>query len=307
MLRFALVQRIFVTGGTGFVGRHVIRALLARGFQVRCLVRPGSEERLRGLEAIERVPGDVLHPEGLAASVEGCAAIVHLVGIIRERRGRGITFDRLHPGATGHMLALAREAGVKRFVHMSALGARPGATSAYHRTKWESEEAVRRSDLAWTIFQPSVIYGPGDEFVSMLAAMIRRLPVVPVLGDGRYRLQPVPVEHVAEGVARALLSGAPVGQTYEVGGPMACTFDDLLDEIGRALGRARVAKVHVPLPPVKVATRALAWLPFYPVTMDQITMLEEESVVAEPLRFYREFALTPEPLAAGLRRMLATA
>jgi len=299
------MQRIFVAGGTGFVGRSVVRALLARGFLVRCLVRPGSERQLKGFESIDRVPGDVLLPEGLVACAEGCAAIVNLVGIIREHRSRGVTFERLHVQATANMLRVAKEAGVKRYVHMSALGARSGARSAYHRTKWRAEEAVRESGIGWTIFRPSVIFGPGDEFISVLAGMVRRLPAVPVLGDGQYRLQPIPVEQVAEGFAQALRVEASVGRSYEVGGPEAYRFVEILDQIGAALGRPVVRKIHVPLGAVKLATRALDWLPAYPVTMDQIAMLEEESV-ADPACFFTDLGITPEPLSRGLRRMLAT-
>jgi uncharacterized protein YbjT (DUF2867 family) len=297
-----VAQRVFVTGGTGFVGKHVVRALLARGFLVRCLVREGSEHDLKGFESIDRVPGDVLRPESLAPSVEGCSALVHLVGIIRERRGRGITFERLHAQATRNMLALARAAGVKRFVHMSALGTRPDARARYHRTKWQAEEAVRASELDWTIFRPSIIFGPGDEFVSALGRMVRRLPVMPVLGDGRYRLQPIPVEQVADGLARALRAPVSVGQAYDVAGPTPYAFVDLLDEIGRALGRAHVRKLHVPLGPVSALTRALDWLPFYPVTTDQLIMLREESV-ADPSRFFSELAMKPEPLPVSLQRL----
>src|SRR5262249_3477922 len=199
-----MMQRIFVAGATGFVGRSVVRALLNRGFLVRCLVRHGSERLLKGFESIDRVPGDVLRPEGLVACAEGCAAIVNLVGIIREHRARGVTFERLHVQATANLLRVAREAGVKRYVQMSALGARPDARSSYHRTTSRAEEAVRDSGLQWTIFRPSIIFGPGDEFISPLAGMIRRLPAMPVPGDGQYRLQPIPVEQVAEGFAQAL-------------------------------------------------------------------------------------------------------
>lgn len=299
-----MAQRVFVTGGTGFVGKAVIRALLAQGFLVRCLVRPGSEHDLKGFESIDRVPGDVLQPDGLAASVEGCSALVHLVGIIREQRGRDVTFDRLHTQATRNMLALARAAGIKRFVQMSALGARPGARARYHQTKWEAEEAVRASDLEWTIFRPSIIFGRGDAFMSVLGRAVKRLPVMPVLGDGRYRLQPIPVEQVAKGFGRALRTPESVRQTYEVAGPTPYAFVDLLDEIGRALARARVRKLHVPLAPVRALTRALDWLPFYPLSTDQINMLEEESVT-DPSRFFAELGLQPEPLAAGLKRMFA--
>ena len=297
-----MAQRVFVTGGTGFVGKHVVRALLAHGFLVRCLVRPGSEHDLKGFESIDRVPGDVLQPEELAPSVEGCTALVHLVGIVREQRRRGVTFERLHVQATRNMIALARAAGVKRYVQMSALGTRPGARSPYHRTKWEAEEAVRATEFDWTIFRPSIMFGRGDEFVSMLGRMVSRLPVVPVLGDGRYRLQPIPVEQVAEGFARTLRSPASARQTYEPAGPTPYAFVDLLDEIGRALGRTRVRKVHLPLGPMRAITRLLEWLPFYPVTTDQLVMLEEESVT-DPSRFFGDLGVKPEPLSVGLRRM----
>ena len=299
-----MAQRVFVTGGTGFVGKAVIRALLAQGFLVRCLVRPGSEHDLKGFESIDRVPGDVLQSDGLAASVEGCTALVHLVGIIREQRGRGVTFERLHTQATRNMLALARTAGVKRFTQMSALGARPGARARYHQTKWAAEEAVRASDLEWTIFRPSIIFGRGDAFMSVLGRTVKQLPVMPVLGDGRYRLQPIPVEQVAEGFARALRTPGSVRQTYEVAGPTPYAFVDLLDEIGRALGRARVRKLRLPLAPVRAMTRALDWLPFYPLSTDQLIMLEEESVT-DPSRFFAELGVRPEPLATGLARMFA--
>jgi NADH dehydrogenase len=299
------MQRIFVTGATGFVGHAVVRALLTHGFLVRCLVRPGSEALLKGFESIDRVPGDVLEPDGLSPSVEGCAAVIHLVGIIREQRASGVTFDRLHTQATANMLGVAREAGVKRYIQMSAVGTRSGAVSRYHRTKWQAEEVVRASALDWTIIRPSLIFGPGDEFISVLARMIRRLPAVPVLGDGQYQLQPVGVEQVAEGFARALRLPLTVGQTYEVGGPEAYRFVDLLDKIGSALGLPRVRKIHVPLGLIKTMTRSFGWLPFFPVTMDQLIMLEEGNVT-DPSRFYADFGITPEPIAVSLKRMFPT-
>ncbi len=295
------MQRVFVTGGTGFVGKHVVRALLARGFLVRCLVRPGSESDLRGFESIDRVPGDVLQPKGLAASAEGCSAIVHLVGIIRERSA--VTFERLHVQATLNMIGVAKEAGITRYLQMSALGTRASARSRYHQTKWLAEEAVRRTAAAWTIFRPSIIFGPGDEFLSVLVRMVRRLPAVPVLGDGTYRLQPITVDHVAEGFVRALLSGSSVGQTYEVAGPRPYQFIEILDQIAAALGRGRVRKIHVPLGAVKAATSALQWLPYFPLSTDQLTMLEEESVT-DPSRFYADLGIAPESFEEGLRRLV---
>ena len=296
------MARIFVTGGTGFVGKAVVHALQAHGFLIRCLVRPGSEKGLRGFEAIERVPGDVLIPKDLAASMEGCAAVIHLVGIIREHPGRGITFERLHTVATSRMVETAQAAGVRRFLHMSALGTRPDARSTYHRTKWEAEEIVRRSGLQWTIFRPSVIYGPGDGFVTLLARLVRRLPVVPVIGDGTYQLQPVPVEQVVEGFVRALTREATIGQTYELGGPRPYSFNEILDLIGSALGKRRVRKLYQPLGVMRPLVSALERLPFFPLTSDQLLMLQENNV-CDPTPFFQAFDLEPIDFPEGLRRM----
>jgi NADH dehydrogenase len=298
------MRRVFVTGGTGFVGKAVIRALQAHDFTIRCLVRPGSEADLKGFEGIERVPGDVLQPKGLEASLEGCGALIHLVGIIRERPRRGVTFERCHSVATTNMVKAAEAAEVPRFLQMSALGTRPNARSRYHQTKWEGEETVRSSRLHWTIFRPSIIYGVGDGFVSMLARMIRWLPAVPVIGDGRYRLQPVAVEQVAEGFARGLLRPETQGQVYEVGGPRAYAFTEILDLIGKALGKTRVRKVHHPLSVMRPLVRLLEPLPFFPLTSDQLTMLQEDSV-CDPDPFFRAFDLEPAEFPRGLQRMFA--
>jgi NADH dehydrogenase len=297
------MHRVFVTGATGFVGRSVIQALRSDGYVVRCLVRRGSERDLRGLEAVERVEGDILVRRGLEEGMAGCQAVVHLVGIIRERPAVSATFEMVHTQGTINVLEAATAAGVRRLLHMSALGARPGARARYHQTKWAAEEAVRASGLVWTIFRPSIIYGRGDEFVTMLARMVERSPVVPVIGSGRQRLQPVPVEHVAEGFARALTLPVAEKQVYEVGGPDQVSMVELLDAIGKALGHRRVRKAHVPIGFMRPVTRVLHGLPGFPVTPDQLRMLEEDNV-GDPASFYRAFRLEPMPLATGLRRML---
>jgi NADH dehydrogenase len=297
------VQTVFVTGATGFVGRAVVHALRADGLKVRCLVRRGSEPDLRGLEAIERVEGDVLARETLDEGISGCEAVVHLVGIIREHQARNVTFDHIHVDGTLNVLAAAAAASVRRYLHMSALGTSATARSRYHQTKWLAEEAVRASVLPWTIFRPSVIYGKGDGLVSMLAQMVEKLPVVPVVGDGRQRLQPVPVEQVAQGFRRALARPETAKQTYEVGGPDSVSMVELIDAIGKALGHARVRKFHLPLGLMRMAASALQGVPSFPLTRDQITMLEADNT-CDPDPFFRTFGLTPIPLQAGLARML---
>ena len=295
------LHRVFVTGATGFVGRTVIQALRAEGYVVRCLVRRGSERDLRGVEAIERVEGDVLSRQTLEEGMAGCDAVVHLVGIIREHVPTNTTFYRVHVQGTGNVVAAAASVGVRRYIHMSALGAREGARSRYHQTKWAAEEAVHACSLPWTIVRPSVIYGRGDGFVSLLVWVVRRLPVVPLIVGGR--LQPVPVEQVAQGVARALSRPSAVKQTYEVGGPDRVTLGELVDLIGKVLGRRRILKFNVPRVVVRVATRALHRLPYFPLTPDQLLMLEEDNV-CDPAPFFSTFGLAPLPLATGLRQLL---
>lgn len=297
------VQTVFVTGATGFVGRAVAHALRADGLKVRCLVRRGSEHDLRGLEAIERVEGNILSRQTLDEGIGGCDAVIHLVGIIREHRGRGITFERIHVDGTLNVLAAAAAANVRRYLHMSALGTSATARSRYHQTKWLAEEAVRASVLPWTIFRPSVIYGKGDGFVSMLARMVEKLPVVPVIGEGRQKVQPVPVEQVAEGFRRALARPETVKQTYEVGGPDAVSMIELIDAIGKALGHARLRKVHLPIGLMRIAAGTLQAIPSFPLTTDQIAMLEADNT-CDPTPFFRTFGLTPIPLQTGLARML---
>ncbi len=299
------MHRVFVTGGTGFVGRALIQALRAEGHIVRCLVRRGSEPSLKGLEAIERVEGDVLSQQSLHDAMSGCDAVIHLVGIIREHPARAISFERLHVDATLNVLAAATAVGVRRVVHMSALGTRPTAHARYHQTKWRAEEAVRSSGLDWTIFRPSIIYGPGDGFVTVLARMVRWLPVVPVIGTGNAKLQPVPVHLVAEGFTRALDQAESVGQTYEVGGPDAYTLNEIVDLIGQVLNRRKVRKAHIPLPVVRRMAVVLQSLPLFPVTTDQLLMLEEDNV-CDPAPFYRAFGLSPVSFPTGLERMLAS-
>src|SRR5262249_8444045 len=268
------------------------------------LVGRGSERDRRGLGAIERIEGDVMSRDSLDHAMDGCDAVIHLVGIIREHPAIGVTFDRVHVQGTINVLEAAAAVGTRRYLHMSALGTRSGARSRYHQTKWAAEEAVRASPVPWTIFRPSITYGPGDGFVSVPARMIQRLRIVPVIGAGRQRLQPVPVAHVAQGFVRALALDATVKHTYEVGGSEPVTMVDLIDRVAVAMGRRRPLKAHVPLGLVRAVTRALYRFSDYPLTPDQLLMLEEENT-CERGPSYETFGLVPMPLDTGLAAILA--
>jgi uncharacterized protein YbjT (DUF2867 family) len=288
-------MKVFVTGATGFVGGHLLQALTRRGHEITCLVRSTGRLSIPAREVV----GDATRPEGLAEAMAGMEAAIHLVGIIREFPARGITFHRLHVEATRNVVAAARQAGVARYLHMSSNGARPDAPSLYHRSKWEAEELVRASGLPYTIFRPSVIFGPGGGFVNLLADMIRRSPVVPVVGNGRYLLQPVSVATVAEGFALALERPQTAGESFEVCGPDRLTYNRVLDLIGEAVGRGHPAKLHLPVWLMRAAAAGLGRFPWFPVTPDQLTMLFEGNLCGVQT-FYETFGLEPVHLAGAL-------
>ena len=296
-------MRVLVTGGSGFVGNRVVAELLARGHQVRALLRPGSEKKLRAAAQVEVVSGEVMSPETVARAAAGCEAAIHLVGIIREFPGRGITFEWLHYEATVTVLEAARAAGVWRYLQMSALGARPAPADPYHTTNHRADEYVRLSGLAYTIFRPSVIYGPEDQSLNLFARQIRSFPVYPVIGDGRYQMQPVPVWTVAQAFARALELPDTENRLYEVGGPEPLTFNEIIDTLAAVLGR-RVVKVHLPVWTMRLAAGMFGRFAWFPLTSGQLRMLLEGNT-CDPTDFYRDYGLTPISFQEGLARYLA--
>ncbi len=295
-------MKLFVTGGTGYVGTAISQELVARGHTIYQLVRrsgTGLSHRL----AVE-VSGDLLDPATYESSLRECDAVVHLVGIIRERPSKGVTFSRIHVDGTRCLVEAASKAGIRRFIHISALGARAGAVSAYHRSKWEAEELVRASGLPHVIFRPSVIFGPGDEFVNMLAGLVR-LPVTPVIGDGRYRMQPVSLRNVAQYFAEAAdAERAPANTAYEIGGPHKIAYNEMLREVGRAIGRPKPLLLHQPLWLMKPMIRALDRFPWFPITQSQLTMLLEENIVHGVHDAPAAFGVELVPFAEGIREYL---
>jgi len=302
-------MKVLVTGGTGFVGQAVLAALREAGHPARVLVRDASSPHARELVArlsAEAVVGDVLDPDSLRRAVPGCDAVIHLVGIISEI-GRN-TFENAHTTATRNVVTAAQAAGASRYVHMSALGTRPNAGSRYHQTKWAAEEIVRASGLAWTIFRPSLIFGPGDHFTRLFAALARWSPVLPVMGSGQGLLQPVAVEVVALAFVRALTAPAAVGCTFDLCGPERVSFNHVLDAILAVTGRRRL-KIHVPLALARIQARLLEGIfpPLFgraaPLNRDQLLMLQEDNV-GDPRPANELFRLPVEPFRDGLARYL---
>ncbi|MBM3858508.1 MAG: complex I NDUFA9 subunit family protein [Verrucomicrobia bacterium] len=268
-------MKVAVTGATGFVGRELMRQLGD--------ARP------------------VKRDEPLAEAFAGADAVVHLVGIIHERGAN--TFERAHVELTRAVLESATAAGVRRYLHMSALGTRPDGRSHYHRTKWAAEELVRQSGLAWTILRPSVIYGPEDKSVNVLAAMLRRLPVATVLGDGNGKIQPISVENVARAFVAALGNGATAGRTYDLCGPAAFTWNELYDKLASALGLRR-PKLHLPLGIARAMAAVMEQVLHQPpFTRDQLLMVGEDNV-GDPQPSERDLSVIPEVFEDGLARYL---
>jgi NADH dehydrogenase len=200
------------------------------------------------------------------------------------------------------MITAAEQNGIRRYLQMSALGSRPGAVSGYHRSKYQAEELVVASGLDYTIFRPSLIFGPKDAFVNMLAGFIRNFSVVPVIGDGKYRLQPIAADDVARCFALALEKAETVGKAYNICGPDRLNYLEIVDTVARALDRHFILKMKNPLVLMQLVTPLLEKFPFYPVTSDQITMLLEESICDGS--WQGTFGFEPVKFAEGIRTYL---
>jgi NADH dehydrogenase len=295
-------MRVAITGGTGFVGRHVIELLLRREHEVRALVREPDRHGWLRDRPVTIVAGDLETPDALHELAEGADVVIHLVGIITEI-GRQ-TYERVHVQGTRQVLAAARAASVRRFIHMSALGARPDqAATPYHRTKAAAEELVRTSGIEHVILRPSLIAAPGNEVLQMLVNMLRMSPIVPVIGNGLYKLQPIAADDAAEAFALAVEHPGITG-TFDIAGPVALTYHELLDELEDALGVQR-RRVAVPVTIVRFSAYAGMVLPnLNPITPDQLQMLLEGNTTTHNA-IASTFGITPRPFTEVAREICA--
>jgi NADH dehydrogenase len=241
--------------------------------------------------------GSVLDPNALAAAFYDLEAVVHLVAIIRQRAGA--TFDQVNRQGVANVAAVAKEAGVKHFLHVSAIGASNNPAYPYLQSKWQGEQEVINSGLPYTILRPSVMFGPGDEFLNTLAGLVRVFPLAPVIGSGRNRFQPIAVEDVARCLVLALGRGDLKGRTIEIGGPQQLSYNDLMGIVARTLGRRRLY-VHVPVWAMGGTVAVLQRVqPRPPVTSEQLRMFPVPNV-AQPDTVQQVFGFTPRPLEGNI-------
>ncbi|HXT41372.1 MAG TPA: complex I NDUFA9 subunit family protein [Candidatus Angelobacter sp.] len=302
-------MKVLVTGATGFVGREVIRQLDEAGHSVRILARDPDSQRvldIAGRFQVEVHCGNMLDAASLEGGLQHIDAVIHLVGIISEVGEN--TFENVHARGTENIVNAARKAGARRFIHMSALGTRPNAISHYHQSKWTAEGIVRRSGLDWTIFRPSIIYGPGDGFVNLFARMARFSPVLPVMGSGRTQFQPVAVESVAACFVKALNEHRAIGMTRDLCDTEVFTLEQILDLILEVTGRRRL-KLRVPMWLVRCQAAALEFIfprllgKAPPLNRDQLLMLLEDNV-GDPRPTMELFELEPVSFREGITKYL---
>jgi NADH dehydrogenase len=273
---------ITIYGGSGFIGRHVVRALAKTGARMRIAVRrpdlAGHLQPLGGVGQIIPVQANVRFPDSLAAPAEGTDAVINLVGILVPR-GRQ-TFSSVQDEGARHVAEAARAAGARAFVQMSAIGADAHSPAAYARTKAAGEAAVTAVFPGAVILRPSIVFGPEDDFFNRFAALARIAPALPLIGGGNTRFQPVFVGDVAKAVVAGLTGKAEGSVPYELGGPEIVTMKEVMERVLAYTMRRRLL-VTLPFWLAKIQASFLQLLPNPPLTLDQVRMLETDNVVSE--------------------------
>jgi uncharacterized protein YbjT (DUF2867 family) len=305
--------RVLVTGASGFVGSAVVDELITRGHGVNALVNRRELSGHAGGD-VRAIKGDLFDAAALDEGMAGTDAVIHLVGIIMERRSKGITFQRIHFEGTKSVVDAARRNGVRRYVHMSALGVRPDAISTYHRTKYAAEQYVRASGLDWTILRPSLIHGPGGEFMQMEANWARgKAPpflFMPYFGagvlgrGGAGTLQPVYVKDVARAFVQAIASPKTIGEVYPLGGPDRLTWPELHRISAEAIVGHKRRVLALPVWKAKLLTRIVP-PPLLPFNRDQVIMSQEDNTT-DLAKFKADFGWDTQPFEPTLRQYAPT-
>jgi NADH dehydrogenase len=295
-----------VFGGSGFIGRYVVKRLAAAGHVVRVAVRDPEGalflKPMGGVGQIVPMRCTVADATQVRAAVTGADLVVSLVGILFEARGN--SFQAAQAEGPGNIARACAASGVRRLVHVSAIGADAGSEAIYARTKAEGEQAVLAAFPAATILRPSIVFGPEDGFFNRFAAMASLLPALPLIGGGHTKFQPVYVGDVADAVMAALSRDDVAGRTYELGGPRVYTFRELLEFILHVIGRRRFM-VNIDWKLAMLQGRLGELLPTPPITRDQVLLLKRDNVVGEGVPGLAELGITPSAVEAIVPGYLA--
>jgi uncharacterized protein YbjT (DUF2867 family) len=295
---------VFVTGASGFVGGVVVEELIERGYEVNALVHRRPIVSAAG--RVHSIEGNLFDPKALEKGMRGVSAVIHLVGIIFEHRFAGVTFDRMHLEGTKSVVDAAKVAGVKRYVHMSALGTRMDAVSNYHKTKFAAEQHVRASGLDWTIFRPSMIHGPKGEFMEMVNKWVKKQAppffAMPYFKGRRHggppQIQPIFVKDVAKAFVDALEKPKTVGEIYPIAGSQRFTWPEFYKTASRIIrGRERMVS-GIPVPIAKMMAKIGP--PLFPFNRDQVIMSQEDNT-ADMSKFKGDFGWEPRPFEETLQ------
>jgi uncharacterized protein YbjT (DUF2867 family) len=292
-----MISRVTVLGASGFIGRYVVKRLAAEGAAICACSRHARDAGfLRPMGDVGQVATfdvDITNERALAAIVAGSDAVVNAAGIIAERGKQ--SFELVHHHGPARLARLAREAGVRHFVHISSISADPAAPSIYARTKAAGEDAVRAAFPDAVILRPALVFGPEDSFFNRFAAMARFTPVLPLIGDGHAKFQPVFVGDVAAAVMAGLKQADVAGKTYDIAGPAVFDLKQLFVILLNVIGRKRLL-LPIPFRVASLKAFFLEFLPRPPLTRDQVRMLKRDAVAQPGAPGLGEFGITPQAL-----------
>ena len=279
-------MKIALFGGTGFVGGYLVNALLAAGHEPSVLIRPGSENKLANRDKCCVTAGDISSDNAIETTLDGCDAFIYNIGILKAFPKKGVTFEKLHFDGVRRVANMAQELNVRRALLMSANGVKSPGTP-YQDTKFRAEEFVKQSGLEWTIFRPSVIFGDSNglqEITNQLYCELVKPPIPAIAfhtgwspkGNGVV-MSPVHIQDVADAFIGSLSDADTIGKTYVLGGPDVLTWEEMVQRVATAVGR-RKWMLPMPVGLMRFGATLFDWLPFFPATRDQLTMLAEGNV-----------------------------
>lgn len=285
---------VTVFGGSGFIGRQVVRELAAKGCRVRIAVR--DTELAMPLKTagdvgqVTPIQTTVRSDASVRAAIDGADAVVNLVGILYERGGQ--SFEAVHVDGPRRIAEAAKAAGITRFVQMSALGAKPDSTAKYARSKAAGEAAVRANVPEAVVVRPSIVFGPQDSFFNRFASLMRIAPLLPLIGGGEQKFQPVYVGDVADAIGKGLTDPSMAGRTFELGGPTVYTFRELMELTMEETGR-HVGLVPLPFEIAKIQALLMEILPVPPLTRDQVELLKSDNICGGDLPGLSDIGINP--------------